>query len=109
VVSTAAEIDDDPGVLVLTGEQDIATVGDVTSRLALAILRNTDDVVVDLHEVSFLDASTIGVLVRARTVLESDGRSLRLRGPTVHARRLLDLFHLDGLVERATGADIVAG
>ena len=57
------------------------------------------DVVVDLSGVEFMDASTVGTIVRTRNLLGSRSRSLTLRSPSSCARRVLHACHLAALVE----------
>ena len=52
----------------------------------------------DLSEVQFMDATTIGVIIRARNHLRAESRSLVLRSPPPWARRVLDQCDLAGLV-----------
>jgi anti-sigma B factor antagonist len=86
-------------VVWLRGELDIATTADVAEAIARAIAFDDADLVVDLSEVAFMDASTIGVIVRAGNMLLEQSRSLILRAPTTSARRVVDLCGLAELVE----------
>ena len=78
-------------VVWLRGEHDISTVAVLAEIMARAIARDDADLVVDLSEVQFMGAATVGVLVRARELLEPRSRSLTLRSPSRCARRMLDL------------------
>ena len=69
-------------VVWLRGEHDIATTAESSEALAWAIAMGDADLVVDLSEVQFMDASTIGVIVKARNFLLTRSRSLSLRAPT---------------------------
>ncbi len=84
----------------LSGEQDAATAGFVKAALRRAALDGRD-VIVDLHAVTFMDASTIGALVLARHDLESHGHTMALRSPSRVAGRLVTLCGLDDMVEGA--------
>ena len=88
----------------MTGEYDVATVGALSAMLSSAIVFEHDDLVVDLSEVSFMDAATIGVIVRANAFLGVHGRSLWLRDPSRCARRILNICDLDALIELAADA-----
>lgn len=90
----------DRTVLWLRGDHDVATVGGLSELVTDAVAADTDDVVVDLSGVTFMDGSTVGVLVRAHDLLRTCSRSLVLRSPSRCARRVLDVCGLSGLVER---------
>jgi anti-anti-sigma factor len=67
--------------------------------LARAIAANHDDLTVDLSEVTFIDAGTIGALISGRNRLHGQSRSLRLRSPSGSARRVLEACGLTGLID----------
>jgi anti-anti-sigma factor len=78
-------------VVWLRGEHDVSTVAALSETMARAIAGDDADLVVDLSEVQFMDAATVGVIVRARELLGLRSRSLALRSPSRCARRILDL------------------
>ena len=86
--------DADGSVVWLRGEHDLFTLAGLWETMARAIAFDDGDVVVDLSAVDFMDASTIGVLVRARTLLGKRSRSLTLRTPSTRASRVLGLCGL---------------
>ena len=86
-------------VISVVGEHDISTLPLLNGTLARAISADGAKVVVDLSAVTFLDASTIGALIRARNTLRHQSRILTLRSPSRCAGRLLDLCGMTGLVE----------
>lgn len=81
------------------GEHDLATVGDLSTALVEAVTVAGRDVVVDLGDVEFMDASTLGSLVRGRHLLEGRGRRLTVRAPRRSPRRLLVISGLAELIE----------
>jgi anti-sigma B factor antagonist len=89
-------------VVWLEGEYDIATAVVLGATLANASSRDDADLVVDLSGVTFIDAATIGVLIRGGNGLRRESRSLTLRSPSRWARRLLDIWGLTALVEPDT-------
>ncbi len=89
-------------VVQLHGEHDLATVGDLAVSLAAASVV-PGDLIVDLSDVTFFDASTIAILVGAHLDLGADGRHLWLRSPTPWGRRLLGLCGLTPLIESSAG------
>ena len=88
----------------LDGEHDISTASELSEMLARAIAADDADVVVDLSEVEFMAAATVGVLLRARELLWMQKRSLVLRSPSSRARRVLELCGDADLLDPGTGA-----
>ena len=86
-------------VVWLAGEQDLATVPLLIRTLAAVTARDHADLVVDLGEVSFVDARTLGVLIRGRRVLRDLSRDLTLRAPSRFARRVLELCGVADLLD----------
>ena len=85
--------------IVLAGEHDISTGAELAATLARAIATDDEaDLVVDLAGVSFMDASTLTVLLRARIYLRDRRRRLHVQNPSRPCRRVLDLCQLHGLV-----------
>jgi len=89
----------DSTVVWLHGEHDITTVATLSEVMTQAIAFDDGDLVVDLRGVEFMDAATVGVIVRARGFLRRRSRALVLRSPSGYARRLLDLCGLAHLVD----------
>lgn len=83
----------------MAGEYDVTTVRELSVMFSSAIAADDADLVVDLSEVSFMDAATISVIIRARTFLGALGRMLWLRDPSRCARRLLTVCGLDSLIQ----------
>jgi anti-anti-sigma factor len=91
-------------VVSLHGEYDSAHADDLVALLAGAMEYDEVDLIVDLRDVTFLGASTLRVLVRIRSVLGQQGRSLALRSPSRVTRRMLEICGLSDLVEVSPGA-----
>ena len=91
--------DADRTVVWLRGEHDICTVAALSQILARAIALDDGDLVVDLSGVQFMDAATVGVILRARDFLRLQSRSVALRSPSPCAARVLDLCELGDLLE----------
>jgi anti-anti-sigma factor len=81
-------------VVWLRGEYDISTEMTLSHTMARVMALDEGDLVVDLSEVTFMDAATIGLIIRARNDLRLQCRSLTLRSPSGFARRVLDLCGL---------------
>jgi anti-anti-sigma factor len=84
-------------VVWLWGEQDLATLAALSDTLARAVTSDDADVVVDLSDVLFMDAATLGTIVAARNQLRSQSRNLTLRAPSSSADRVLRLCGLTDL------------
>ena len=83
----------------LHGEHDLSTAVALAETVACAIADDDEaDLVLDLSDVSFMDASTITVILRARTYLGDRHRALQLRDPSRSSRRLLELCELEDLI-----------
>lgn len=96
-------------VIWLCGEHDIATVDALSEVVEQAMSLDDADVELDLSDVKYMSAATIGVIVRTCERLQGRSRSLVLRSPSSIARRLCDLCGLDYLggldpVDAAVGA-----
>ncbi|HTN80341.1 MAG TPA: STAS domain-containing protein [Acidimicrobiales bacterium] len=89
----------EPTIASLSGELDISTLPDLCKKLAALIAFGDADLILDLCDVDFLDASAAGVLVRAEEFLTARSRSLVLRSPPACALSVFDLCGLSDLVE----------
>jgi anti-anti-sigma factor len=86
----------------LAGEHDLSTDGALSMALARAIASDSSDIVVDLSEVSFIGASTLGVIARAREFVRRPGRALVVRHPSAVALRVIGICGLEDLLEPAS-------
>ena len=78
----------------LRGDFDVTTAAQLRTTLLDAYRLEPAELVLSLHEVSFLDAVTVGVLASARRRFRSIGCQLRIEGSKpCHAR----VFELAGL------------
>lgn len=93
-------------VLWLRGEHDMATAAQVHEAIDRLKQSTSDEVVIDLGDVDFLDASIIRVLVAAGRGLEAQGRSLVLRAPSRTARRVLELCGLDRFIRTVASVSV---
>lgn len=88
-------------VVWLEGEQDLFTATSLRDVLTAATTASDGDIVIDLSQVTFIDASALAVIVRDRNRLQRMHRCLTVRAPSRPARRILDVCNLGDLVERA--------
>ena len=87
-----------PTIIWLQGEHDIATDGALRRTLERAIALNDAEILVDLTKVELLSASTIGVILVARDTLRQQSRSLTMRAPSPHVRRVIGICGLQHLL-----------
>lgn len=96
-----ADAVDDAGestVVWVRGDHDESTSVALAAVIARASDLDDADVLVDLSGVTFMDASIVGTLIRARNQLRARGLSLYVRAPSFTARRLLDMCGLTDLL-----------
>jgi anti-anti-sigma factor len=80
------------------GEHDISTDDALCATLASAIALDSAGLVLDLSGVEFIAASTVGVIVWARTFLRQRARSLTVRAPSARAWRVINACKLNDLL-----------
>jgi anti-sigma B factor antagonist len=85
----------DPVVVEVVGEVDVATSPQLERRLLDLVAGGKLDIVLDLSEVTFLDSSGIGALVRVWRPLKTAGGSLTIRHPSPLVRRVLSIEGMD--------------
>ncbi|MER6473145.1 STAS domain-containing protein [Streptomyces collinus] len=93
-----ADATDDIHVLTPTGEIDHHT-GDTLRRALEAITTPRPRVVVDLHQVTFMDSSGINILIAAHRALSDTGGHLRLARPTNPVLRTLRIVGIDTVID----------
>ena len=81
-------------VVRLAGELDIANAPVIREALTAAAETQPERLVVDLAEVTFVDSTTLGVLIEARAKL-SNRRAFLLAAPQRETRRALQVSGLD--------------
>lgn len=81
------------------GDADLATAPCLRKALRQATEQGRRRVIVDLDELTFMDATTLSALVEARLCLSAAGGELRVRSRRHHIRRLMSLTGLDGMLD----------
>jgi len=84
-----------PVIIRLSGDLDIGARPLIRRALSAAQGGARAHIIVDLADVTFLDAAGFGVLVAARGYAIMAGGSLTVRSPSYAARRIMDLFPRD--------------
>lgn len=91
------ESDGDSTVVWAAGELDLASVPALRDALLRAV--DAGDVVFDIGDVDFCDASTLGVLVGATKRARARGSRLVVRRPPPTIRRVIDVARLDEVLD----------
>ncbi|MEU7474224.1 STAS domain-containing protein [Streptomyces sp. NPDC044984] len=97
-LSVVAATTDGIRVLTLAGEIDHHT-GDQLRQALDASDTAHPRIVVDLHDVTFMDSSGINILIAAHQTVTAAGGRLRLAAPTDSVQRVLQLTGVDTLVD----------
>jgi anti-sigma B factor antagonist len=88
------QLSDDAYVISLTGEVDLYTAPEFKEQLVDVIGKGATKVVVDLTETTFIDSTTLGVLVGGVKRLRPDGGLLTL---VCSDRNITKIFEITGL------------
>jgi anti-sigma B factor antagonist len=97
-VTTRAGANDGEWVVAIAGEIDVATSSLLHGDLASLVERRARRIVLDLHHMSFIDSSGLGVLVGTlRRLKEQEGEAIVLRGMQDPVRRVFEITGLTGL------------
>ncbi|MFD4740225.1 STAS domain-containing protein [Streptomyces virginiae] len=91
--------DDQRRVVQVGGEMDIDRAPMMYDALQAAITEpaGSDEIVVDLSDLSFCDSSGLNALIHARQTAAEHGRRIILRTPPPQLRRLLEMTGADAL------------
>jgi len=90
-------------VVLLRGEADYATTHALADILSWVTAWRSDDVVVDLADLNFIDSATVAVLGECRRLLAHSDRNMTLRSPSSLAARLLSTAALTDCIESTDG------
>jgi anti-sigma B factor antagonist len=91
----ATEKVEDTVVIALTGEVDLYTAPDLKQELVRVIEEGADSVVVDMTDTTFIDSTTLGVLVSGLKRLRPTGGQLALVVTDRNIRKVFDITGLD--------------
>jgi anti-sigma B factor antagonist len=90
-------------IVVVHGEIDVATSPILRSELASVLASQPEDVTLDLHDVSFVDSSGLGVMVGAlKRLREAGGERFAVRDPQDAVRKVFDITGLSSLFQLET-------
>ncbi len=93
-----------PGVLVrLGGEFDASYSEELLSKLQAVVADGGMELTLDLRDVGFFSASTIGVIVQLQQLLQNDGLSLHVVYPSTHVQKVFAASGLSSLINDVSG------
>ena len=95
----SAQWDVNGAVVWLRGEHDTSTRAALDTAISQAIAHDGAGLILDLSELCFIDAATIGTIVQTCERLRHQSRSLELRSPSPWVISILDLCGLSRLVD----------
>lgn len=91
--------------IMLKGEFDVANVDELQANAQQALARaSVTHIVVDLEQVTFMDATALGALIGLREDAARGSLSLALSNVPARVRRLLEITELDTLFDIASDA-----
>src|SRR5687767_6984339 len=98
-------LDGDTHLVAITGEIDLFTAPEFKDRLMAPIEADTARVVVDLTGATFIDSSSLGVLIAAHRRLKARGGRLMLACDHKAILKTLRVTGLDGVFTIAPSVD----
>jgi anti-sigma B factor antagonist len=102
---TDRKVDDDTHVLAVTGEIDLFTAPEFKQRMSALIDAGRSRVVVDLTETTFIDSSSLGVLIGAHRRLKLRGGALLVVCDSEAIAKTFKITGLDGVFTLAASVD----
>jgi len=78
----------------LRGEIDVATAPTLRENLAVLVTASGDDVILDCHDLTFMDSSGIHELIALRQALDVQGRSMSMINLNGGVRRVIEVCGL---------------
>lgn len=82
---------DEPHLVVVDGELDLITASQLKRGIDEVIEATSGDVMVDLAKVSYIDSTSLTVLLAAHDRLAAEGRRLAVVNPSSQVLRLLEI------------------
>lgn len=92
----SAHVVEDVYVVTLSGELDLANVGDIDRELSGIGEEGARHVIVDLLEVPFIESRTLGVLLHHARRLRMEGGELTLVSDDARVLRVIEITGLGG-------------
>ena len=92
-------------VVAVSGEVDLFTAPEFKQRVMAPIAAGVDNVIVDLMETTFIDSSSLGVLIGAHRRLKSRGGSLIVACDDEAIVKTFRITGLDGVFTLASSVE----
>ena len=102
---TDRKVDDDTHVIAVTGEIDLFTAPEFKQRMSALIDAGRSRIVVDLTETTFIDSSSLGVLIGAHRRLKLRGGALLVVCDSEAIAKTFKITGLDGVFTLAASVD----
>ena len=102
---TDRKVDDDTHVLAVTGEIDLFTAPEFKQRMSALIDAGRSRIVVDLTQTTFIDSSSLGVLIGAHRRLKLRGGALLVVCDSEAIAKTFKITGLDGVFTLAASVD----
>jgi len=102
---TDRKVDDDTHVLAVAGEIDLFTAPEFKQRMSALIDAGRSRIVVDLTETTFIDSSSLGVLIGAHRRLKLRGGALLVVCDSEAIAKTFKITGLDGVFTLAASVD----
>ncbi len=99
------KVDDDTHVIAVTGEIDLFTAPEFKQRMSALIDAGRSRLVVDLSETTFIDSSSLGVLIGAHRRLKLRGGALLVVSDTEAITKTFKITGLDGVFTLTSSVD----
>ena len=90
-----SSLQDGTSLVTLGGELDLATAGAELEELLEECTENACHVVLDMSQVTYIDSTGLGLLVKTDKRLSAAGRRLVILRPHPSVRRILEITGLD--------------
>jgi anti-sigma B factor antagonist len=102
---TDRKVDDDTHVITVTGEIDLFTAPEFKQRMSALIDAGRSRLVVDLTETTFIDSSSLGVLIGAHRRLKLRGGALLVVSDNEAITKTFKITGLDGVFTLTSSVD----
>jgi anti-sigma B factor antagonist len=99
------KVDDDTHVVSVSGEIDLFTAPEFKQRMSAPIDAGRSNLIVDLSATTFIDSSSLGVLIGAHRRLKLRGGSLVVVCENEAIAKTFKITGLDGVFEIAPSVD----
>ena len=99
---TDRKVDDETHVIAVTGEIDLFTAPEFKQRMSALIDAGRSRLVVDLSETTFIDSSSLGVLIGAHRRLKLRGGALLVVSDNEAITKTYKITGLDGVFTLTT-------